>query len=85
MVEVASDSTDLIARVSEYVEETAQVDAIRAAYDFAAQCHDGQKRLSGDPYIVHPLAAATILARPLSRPGHHQGGFAARCVGGLRG
>ena len=24
--------------------------------------HDGQKRLSGDPYIVHPLAAATILA-----------------------
>ena len=62
MVEVASDSTDLIARVSEYVEETAQVDAIRAAYDFAALCHDGQKRLSGDPYIVHPLAAATILA-----------------------
>ncbi len=62
MVEVASDSTDLISRVSEYVEETAQVDAIRAAYDFAAECHDGQKRLSGDPYIVHPLAAATILA-----------------------
>ncbi len=62
MVEVASDSTDLIARVSEYVEETTQVDAIRAAYDFAAQCHTGQMRLSGDPYIVHPLAAATILA-----------------------
>ncbi|MCY4416205.1 MAG: bifunctional (p)ppGpp synthetase/guanosine-3',5'-bis(diphosphate) 3'-pyrophosphohydrolase [Chloroflexi bacterium] len=62
MVEVASDSTDLISRVCEYVEETAQVDAIRAAYDFAAKCHDGQKRLSGDPYIVHPLAAATILA-----------------------
>ena len=62
MVEVASDSTDLIARVSEYVEEAAQVDAIRAAYDFAAKCHKGQKRLSGDPYIVHPLAAATILA-----------------------
>ena len=62
MVEVASDSTDLIARVSEYVEETVQVDEIRAAYDFAAQCHDGQKRLSGDPYIVHPVAAATILA-----------------------
>ena len=62
MVEVASDSTDLIARVTEYVEEAGQVDAILAAYDFAAQCHDGQKRLSGDPYIVHPLAAATILA-----------------------
>ncbi len=62
MVEVASDSTDLIVRVSEYVDDTAQVDAIRAAYDFAAQCHEGQKRLSGDPYIVHPVAAATILA-----------------------
>ena len=62
MVEVASDSTDLIACVSEYVDDTEQVDAIRAAYDFAAGCHDGQKRLSGDPYIVHPLAAATILA-----------------------
>ena len=62
MVEVASDSTDLIACVSEYVDDTEQVDAIRAAYDFAAVCHNGQKRLSGDPYIVHPLAAATILA-----------------------
>ena len=62
MVEVASDSTDLIVRVSEYVDDAAQVDAIRAAYDFAAQCHDGQNRLSGDPYIVHPVAAATILA-----------------------
>ena len=62
MVEVASDSTDLIACVSEYVDDAEQVDAIRAAYDFAAGCHDGQRRLSGDPYIVHPLAAATILA-----------------------
>ena len=62
MVEVASDSTDLITRVSEYVDDPEQVDAIRAAYDFAAECHSGQKRLSGDPYIVHPLAAATILA-----------------------
>ena len=62
MVEVASDSTDLIACVSEYVDDATQVDAIRAAYDFAARCHDGQRRRSGDPYIVHPVAAATILA-----------------------
>ncbi len=62
MVAVASDSTDLIARVSEYVDDVAQIDVIRAAYDFAARCHAGQLRLSGDPYIVHPVAAATILA-----------------------
>ncbi len=62
MVAVASESTDLIARVSEYVDDAAQIDRIRSAYDFAERCHDGQMRLSGDPYIVHPLAAATILA-----------------------
>ena len=62
MVAVASESTDLIARVSEYVDDVAQLGRIRAAYDFAERCHAGQMRLSGDPYIVHPLAAAAILA-----------------------
>ena len=62
MVAVASDSTDLIARVSEYVDDGEQVERIRAAYEFAEYCHTGQMRLSGDPYIVHPLAVATILA-----------------------
>jgi GTP diphosphokinase / guanosine-3',5'-bis(diphosphate) 3'-diphosphatase len=31
------------------------------AYRFAASAHDGQTRRSGDPYIVHPVAVATIL------------------------
>ena len=62
MVAVASDSTDLIARVSEYVDDGEQVGRIRAAYEFAEYSHTGQMRLSGDPYIVHPLAVATILA-----------------------
>ena len=62
MVAVTSESTDLIARVSEYVDDAAQLDRINSAYEFADRCHDGQMRLSGDPYIVHPLAAATILA-----------------------
>ena len=48
--------------MSEYLDDAVQLDAIQRAYDFAAQCHHGQMRLSGDPYIVHPLAAATILA-----------------------
>jgi (p)ppGpp synthase/HD superfamily hydrolase len=36
---------------------------IRRAYDVAAYWHQGQERKSGDPYISHPLAVATILAQ----------------------
>ncbi|MER7503130.1 bifunctional (p)ppGpp synthetase/guanosine-3',5'-bis(diphosphate) 3'-pyrophosphohydrolase [Nonomuraea pusilla] len=35
---------------------------IERAYDMAAHHHRDQKRKSGDPYITHPLAVATILA-----------------------
>ncbi|GAA4241206.1 GTP pyrophosphokinase [Actinomadura meridiana] len=35
---------------------------IERAYDVAAHHHRNQKRKSGDPYITHPLAVATILA-----------------------
>ena len=34
---------------------------IRRAYRFAYSKHDGQQRRSGEPYITHPLAVATIL------------------------
>ena len=40
----------------------ADVELIRRAYDVAASWHQGQTRRSGDPYITHPLAVATILA-----------------------
>ena len=36
---------------------------IRAAYSVAVERHKGQKRATGDPYIVHPLAVTEILAR----------------------
>ena len=35
---------------------------IRAAYEFAAEAHKDQKRKSGEPYIIHPLAVAQIVA-----------------------
>src|SRR6266568_2504146 len=40
----------------------ADVRLIEHAYEVAARWHDGQMRKSGDPYITHPLAVATILA-----------------------
>jgi GTP pyrophosphokinase len=35
---------------------------IRRAYLFSAKYHSGQKRASGEPYLVHPLEVANILA-----------------------
>ena len=40
----------------------AQIERVREAYDFGAEKHQGQKRVSGEPYITHPVAVADILA-----------------------
>ncbi len=40
-----------------------QVEFVREAYNFAAEKHAAQKRASGEPYIIHPLGVATILAQ----------------------
>ena len=40
----------------------ADVRLLEHAYEVAAHWHTGQQRKSGDPYITHPLAVATILA-----------------------
>ncbi len=37
------------------------VELIRTAYRFGEEAHKGQKRLSGEPYITHPLAVASAL------------------------
>jgi RelA/SpoT family (p)ppGpp synthetase len=39
-----------------------QLDVIADAYEFGAKAHDGQRRYSGEPYITHPVAVASILA-----------------------
>jgi len=38
------------------------VERVQAAYDFAYQAHEGQRRRSGEPYITHPVAVADLLA-----------------------
>ncbi len=41
---------------------TEQVNLVRRAYYYAEQAHDGQLRSSGEHYVTHPLAVATVLA-----------------------
>lgn len=52
---------DLTKQVSSYLTRD-QVDKIRQAYLFGAEAHEGQHRISGEPYIYHPLEVARILA-----------------------
>ena len=51
---------DLCFAAANYLENS-QVEDIRRAYHFARQAHQEQKRLSGEPYITHPLAVAHVL------------------------
>lgn len=50
----------IVQRVQKY-NPSANVALIRRAYEFAEAAHKEQKRLSGEPYINHPLATAAIL------------------------
>jgi guanosine-3',5'-bis(diphosphate) 3'-pyrophosphohydrolase len=40
----------------------ANLDLLRRAYAYAAESHAGQFRKSGDPYLVHPMSVAKIIA-----------------------
>jgi guanosine-3',5'-bis(diphosphate) 3'-pyrophosphohydrolase len=53
--------TDLVEKVQSYF-PAADGELIRRAYDFSAKVHQGQKRLSGEPYLIHPMAVAGIIA-----------------------
>jgi GTP pyrophosphokinase len=52
---------DLINRVQAY-NPVADTGTITRAYEFSADVHRGQKRLSGEPYLTHPLEVAGIIA-----------------------
>ena len=52
---------DIIDKVAEY-QPQADLDIIDRAYIYSARVHDGQVRLSGEPYLSHPLEVAGILS-----------------------
>lgn len=51
-----------LATVHRELHPSADLAILQRAYDTAEAFHEGQMRKSGDPYITHPLAVATILA-----------------------
>src|SRR5512142_1385746 len=52
---------NLLGRIKRY-NPKADLDMVRLAFEFADHAHAGQLRSSGEPYIVHPVKAAEILA-----------------------
>jgi RelA/SpoT family (p)ppGpp synthetase len=54
--------SDLCDLLSDYMGPE-QVREVYDAYLFGAQAHEGQVRVSGEPYIYHPIAVARILAQ----------------------
>ena len=51
---------DIADRVLDY-SPNADLELMQRAYVFSAKVHEGQERLSGEPYLVHPLEVAGIL------------------------
>ncbi|MCU0539029.1 MAG: bifunctional (p)ppGpp synthetase/guanosine-3',5'-bis(diphosphate) 3'-pyrophosphohydrolase [Desulfobacterales bacterium] len=52
---------DILEKISAY-HPAAGLDVVERAYVYSAQVHAGQVRLSGEPYLMHPLEVANILA-----------------------
>jgi guanosine-3',5'-bis(diphosphate) 3'-pyrophosphohydrolase len=48
-------------KLSDYLDPK-KVKQVNRAYQFACEAHSGQFRSSGDPYVTHPIAVATILS-----------------------
>jgi GTP pyrophosphokinase len=57
-----SHATSLLPIISTYL-KPADIEKVQAAFEMARAAHEGQSRKSGEPYITHPLAVATILAQ----------------------
>ena len=50
----------LIGKLKDY--DLEEVEMVKKAYEYASNLHSGQFRQSGEPYIIHPLNVACILA-----------------------
>ncbi len=68
MLSVAFYYSFMMIRIEDVIEKVrlnrpnADAELIRRAYLFSALHHRGQKRASGEPYLIHPLEVADLLA-----------------------
>jgi GTP diphosphokinase / guanosine-3',5'-bis(diphosphate) 3'-diphosphatase len=51
---------ELLTEIPRY-QPGADLELVRRAYAFSEEVHDGQRRMSGEPYHMHPLAVASLL------------------------
>jgi len=58
---MAASPENLMSKIKAYAPD-ADLDDVRLAFDYAKTAHEGQRRRSGEPYIMHPLATAELLA-----------------------
>ena len=61
MSEMSPVTIDMILEAVKSYQPNADTDLVRRAYELADAAHKGQKRVSGEDYIIHPLAVAKIL------------------------
>ena len=54
-------SDQLLSKIKSY-NKFSSIQPLNKAYNFAIEAHKNQKRMSGAPYVVHPVAVADILA-----------------------
>ena len=52
---------DILSATSDYITEKSEIEMIKKAYEYASKKHFGQKRMTGEDYIQHPLNVAYIL------------------------
>ncbi|WP_281165016.1 RelA/SpoT family protein [Liquorilactobacillus sicerae] len=65
---------DVFQMVEKYMNQT-HVELVKKAYNFAAYVHQDQRRQSGEPYIMHPIQVAGILANLKMDPATVCAGF----------
>ena len=60
--EIETAYKELFDTVKGYIHEQGKLDSIQEAFELANKAHFGQIRATGEPYIIHPLSVAYILA-----------------------